>query len=240
MKTWQKLGLMIIPAILIAGIGIVVMQRQRNAPVRIQPKYQERALTEDETVVPRKMYIDDLASARALNGHTVWVQAGYELEYFPYAHHRVEYARQAGVLPSAQALQIQEIVTQKEPAKVATHVPAGHQQVLAVFTLPGDAKSYAVPIGYLQGSDSKYYCDDIFYYDDPHAMYPFWPADVWRAIDLHQPRPGMNELQVAMALGVMQQSDSSDYGNRTVDYDAGGNKWSVTFSGDKATSVRQD
>jgi hypothetical protein len=42
-----------------------------------------------------------------------------------------------------------------------------------------------------------------------------------------------------MALGVMQQSDSSNYGNRTVDYDAGGKHWSVTFENDKATQIEQ-
>ena len=47
----------------------------------------------------------------------------------------------------------------------------------------------------------------------------------------------MNELQVAMALGTIQQSQSSDIGNRTVTYDAGGKKWSVSFQKDKATTV---
>ena len=46
---------------------------------------------------------------------------------------------------------------------------------------------------------------------------------------------GMTELETAMALGVMQQSDSSDYGNRTVTYNAGPKHWAVTFENDKAT-----
>jgi hypothetical protein len=37
----------------------------------------------------------------------------------------------------------------------------------------------------------------------------------------------------------MQRSDSSDYGNRTVDYDAGRKHWEVTFENDKATQVQQ-
>jgi hypothetical protein len=49
----------------------------------------------------------------------------------------------------------------------------------------------------------------------------------------------MTELETAMALGVMQQSDSSNYGNRTVEYDAGGKHWSVTFENDKATQIEQ-
>jgi hypothetical protein len=49
----------------------------------------------------------------------------------------------------------------------------------------------------------------------------------------------MTELETAMALGVMQQSESSNYGNRTVDYDAGGKHWEVTFENDKATQIQQ-
>ena len=42
--------------------------------------------------------------------------------------------------------------------------------------MPGDDKQYAIAIGYIQGTDSTYYCDNVFYYDDPHQMYNFWPA----------------------------------------------------------------
>ncbi len=108
------------------------------------------------------------------------------------------------------------------------------------FQMPGDATEYATAIGYIQGKDSTYYCDDIFYYDDPHKMYKHWPADVWQAVDQHQPKPGMNELQVAMALGVIQQSDSSNYGNRTVHYETGGKQWDVSFQNDKATNVQTE
>ena len=240
MKTWQKLGLMILPAILIVAIGIFIIQRQRNAPVNLPPKPQERAITADEAVVPRKMYIDSIESAKALDGKTVWVQAGYEMEYFPYKNHRVDYSKMAGVLPGVQALQIKDIVTQKKPASVATHVPGGDKQVLAVFTMPGNPGTYAVPIGDEDAGSYTFYCDQMFYYDDPHQMYNFWPANIWKAIDNHQPIAGMNELQTSMALGVIQQSQSSDIGNRTVDYDAGGKKWTVTFSNNKATSVKQD
>jgi hypothetical protein len=239
MKALKTVAAIVVPAIILVAIGIFVIQRQRNQPVKLPPKPQERAITADEAVVPRKMYIDSIQSAKALDGKTVWVQAGYELEYFPYRDHRVDYAKEVGVLPSIAPLAIKDIVTQKKPDSVATHIPGGDKQVLAVFTLPNDDKTYAVPIGDIQGTDSTFYCDQIFYYDDPHKLYSFWPADIWKAIDDHTPKPGMNELQVAMAVGVIQQSQSSDIGNRTVYYDAGGKKWSVTFSNGKATSVQQ-
>jgi hypothetical protein len=43
-----------------------------------------------------------------------------------------------------------------------------------------------------------------------------------------------------MALGVIQQSDSSNYGNRTVHYDADGKQWNVSFQNDKATNVQAE
>jgi hypothetical protein len=38
----------------------------------------ERKITQDDLVIPRKMYIDDLKSAKELRGKTVWMQAGYQ------------------------------------------------------------------------------------------------------------------------------------------------------------------
>jgi hypothetical protein len=240
MKTWQKWALATLGLVLIFGIRFYFLWRERNAPVVQKPQEVRRALTDDEIVQPRKLYIDDLKSAKDLNGKTVWVQAGYEMDYYPYAAHRVEFAHHVGVIPAAQVLTIVDMVPEKAPAKLVSRVPLGDKQVFAIFTMPGDTKQYATAVGYIQGSDSKYYCDDVFYYDDPHQLYKHWPADVWQAVDQHQPKAGMNELQVAMALGVIQQSDSSDYGNRTVHYDAGGKKWAVSYQKDKATDVKQE
>lgn len=239
MKTSQKLALMVVPAILIAAVGIWLIHRARNQPVVVPQQAQSRPLTDEEMVQPRKLYIDDLKSARDLIGKPVWVQAGYEMDYYAYAAHQVDFSHHAGVLPSVQRLQITDIVTQKVPASLADRIAHGDKQAFAVFTMAGDDKEYATPIGTIQGTDASFYCDNIFYYDDPHQMYKFWPADVWQAVDAHTPKAGMSELEVAMALGVMQQSQSSNYGNRTVTYNAGGKRWSVTFENDKATSVQQ-
>jgi len=239
-KTWQKLGLMVVPAIAIVAIGIWIIHRQRSEPVSLPPRQQQAYLTAEQAVYPRKMYIDSVTAAKALDGKSVWMQSGYDIKYFPYRDHRVDYGHSAGVVPSLQKLEIHDIVTQRRPANLATMIPAGDKQVLAVFTTPGDQGTYAVPIGYLQGSDSQFYSDNMFFYDDPHQMYSFWPAKVWQAIDAHRAEPGMDELQTTFALGVMQESDSSERGNRTVDYNAGGKKWVVTFEDNKATSVQQE
>lgn len=241
MKNWQKIGLATLAVFVIVGIRVYFIWRERHAPLVQRPHAAERQITADDIVQPRKLYIDDLGSARELDGQTVWVQAGYELDYYPYTdEHRVDFGHRAGVLPSAQPLKIEDVVTERAPANLRSRIPLGDHQVFAIFHFPNENKDYATAIGYLQGNDSKYYCDDVFYYDDPRQMYKHWPADIWQAIDQHRPIDGMNELQTAMALGVIQQSDSSDYGNRTVHYNAGGKKWAVTFQNDKATAVQQE
>ena len=239
MKTWQKVSLVTLFVLLLFAIRVYFIWRERHEPM-VQPnRVAEQQLTQDEMVLPRKMYIQDLSDAQALDGKTLWMQAGYSLDYYPYADHRVDVARKSGVLPSAQPMQIETIVTQKVPASLSNRVAHGDKQVFAVFKMPSHPGEYATAIGYLQGTDSTFYCDEIFYYDDPHTMYKYWGPRVWAAIDAHQPIPGMNELQTAMALGVVQQSNASTIGNRTVYYDAGPQRWAVSFSNDKATTIKQ-
>jgi len=244
MKNWQAIGLLTLVVLLAAGGYLAYVFHERSEPPVQKVQAPQRLLTDDDVVQPRKMYIATLKDSKDLIGKRVWIQAGYALDYYPYAGGRVEFAHPAGVLPSVEKLEIANIVTQKAPANLATRVPLGDKQVFAVFKMPDDSKEYATAIGTINGAsggtDETYYCDQMFYYDDPHKMYKHWPADVWQAVDQHQPKPGMNELQVAMALGTIQQSQSPDYGNRTVTYDAGGKKWAVSFVKDKATTVTSE
>ncbi|MFT4112947.1 hypothetical protein [Silvibacterium sp.] len=244
---WKVLKPLIIITIFVVGIvgtRFYFLWRERNAPAVVQHQAMERRVTADDVVQPKKMYMNTLADAKALAGKPVWVQAGYTLDYYPYAGHRVDFAHHAGVLPGVTELSVKDVITQKTPENVASRLPHGDKQVFAVFTLPNDEKTYATAIGYIKGpdahpSDEKYYCDDIFYYEDPHQLYKFWDASVWQAVDQHIAKPGMNELQTSMSLGMIQQSDASTMGDRTVRYDADGKKWAVTFVNDKATNVQQ-
>ena len=74
----------------------------------------------------------------------------------------------------------------------------GTRQAMVVFTLPGDAREFATAVGFLQGNEETYYCDLLFFYDDPHTIYTNWPKDVWAAVDAHQVKQGMNELQTRL------------------------------------------
>jgi hypothetical protein len=237
MQTWKKIALFTLAAVLLVSVRVYFIWRERNAPLINPHQHAEYQLTDDDMVQPRKLYIDDFKSAQALTGKTVWMQAGYELAYYPYTAHRIDFSKRAGLIAPAQAMAIERVERAKAPASTQRLIPVGTRQVFAIYTMPGDSKEYATAIGYEDASGSKYYCDDIFFYDDPHMLYKHWPAAIWKAVDAHQAEMGMNERQVAMALGMIQRSDSSKYGNRTVTYDTDNKRWTVTFANDKVTSA---
>ena len=170
MKTWQKVGLATLLVLAIFSIRIYFVWKERHEPIVQKAQPQQRMLTDDDIVQPRKLYIDDLKSAKTLIGKTIWIQAGYELDYFPYVGRSINFAHKAGPLPSVQTLEVKDIVVAKAPASVASRIPQGDKQIYAVFEMPGDTKQYATAIGSMQGDDSTYYCDQIFYYDDPHQL----------------------------------------------------------------------
>ncbi len=126
MKTWQKLLLIMVPAILIAAIGIWRINVARNRP-GVVPHPEETHLSDEQMVQPRKLFIDDLKSAKDLIGKPVWVQAGYELDYYPYTAHHVDFAHKVGVLPSVQRMDVKDVVIEKVPASVEIARPQGHR-----------------------------------------------------------------------------------------------------------------
>jgi len=145
------------------------------------------------------------------------------------------------VIPPLQKLNIKKAIKAAVPADVDDGISHGSRQALLVFTLPGDEKQeFATPVGAMDAAAEQYYDDLLFFYDDPHTIYNHWPKEVWAAIDAHQVKPGMNELQARLAVGQKIQTDNPrEEGNRTVAYDADGKNWTVTFRSDKATEVRE-
>ena len=139
-----------------------------------------------------------------------------------------------------QKLEIKKAIKVAVPADVDDGIshgtPAGD---VCVHAARDDKQEYATPVGAMDGSEEQYYSDLLFFYDDPHTIYANWPKDVWAAVDAHQAKPGMNELQTRLALGQKIQTDNPQTeGNRTVTYDADGKKWTVTFVNDRATKVQ--
>jgi len=82
-----------------------------------------------------------------------------------------------------------------------------------------------------------YFTDLLFYYDDPHTIYDHWPKDVWAAVDAHQVKSGMSELETQMSVGSKMHPDGETVGDRTVTYDQDGKQWTVTFVKNRATAI---
>jgi len=175
-----------------------------------------------------------------LAGKSVWMKNGYTMPYFPYTGGRVDFKKRVGVIPPLEKLDVKKAVEASVPKDVDDGISHGQKQALVVFTMKGDEKQqYATPVGARDGGTEQYYDDLLFFYDDPHTIYTHWPKDVWGAVEAHQPKQGMNELQTRLAVGQkIQTNDPRAEGNRTVTYDADGKKWTVTFRNDKATEVK--
>jgi len=241
MKGWQKVLIPTLIAVTIGGLYVFFVMQARKDPGVIGRNQQTRQLTKDELAVMKQFTFASFEAAKQLEGMTVWVKAGYSLPYYPYAGGKVEFAKRVGELPSAEKLVISKMVKAVAPAKENNRVPHGDRQYFVVFTLPEEkdaaGKTFAAPIGALDGMNEVIFADQLFYYDDPRTIYDHWPKDVWDAVAAHTPRVGLTENQTMMAVGILVESDSQSIGDRTVTYHAGAKTWRVTFVKGVATGV---
>jgi hypothetical protein len=127
-------------------------------------------------------------------------------------------------------LQVQDVVTDVSPGT------PDQRQLMAVFEKEG--KSYAFPIGSVKNGNYQIYSDEMLYIEDPHELYKHWPAEVWQAIDHHQARPGMNEIQMDFAIGMGIPEPMEDASIKTVRYPNGGNALTVTYRNGKAEKIK--
>ena len=227
----QRLQLVMLVAMVISGARLIYILYQRHES-RLQALKQPPPLNADYYVTPKKLYPYDLKSARQLTQQPVWVKVGYGYTYYPYdtARHRVGFSHEAGKLLPLQKLQIKDVISEAAPQS------PGERQVMAVFDK--DGKAYAFPVGSIKDGEYKFYSDDMLFIQDPHELYNHWPGEIWNAIDQHQVKPGMSELQADFAVGLGIPEGSAEAGNRTVNYPNGGNPLSVTYRDDKAVSVK--
>ena len=229
----QKFQVFLAAAILILGArtAYIVYERHEERLEGEKPKAQP-ALNPDYYVYPKKLHPHDLKSARELTKQPVWVQVGYGNTYYPYnpARHKADFDHEAGTLGPLQKLQITDVVTDLSPKQ------PGEKQLLALFKL--DGKPYAVPIGAEKDADYQIYSDQMFFIQDPHELYNHWPPEIWDAIEKHEVRPGMNEIQADFAVGLgIPQGSGADH---TVKYPNGGKQLVVTYRNGKASEIRPE
>lgn len=240
MKTWKIVVIPTAITLLIGGIYLLFVWKQRQNPGVVNQPSAEQTLSKDELAVIREFFPHHFEDTLRLEGTTVWMKNGYTMPYFKYEGGHVEFGQRVGVIPSAQRLDFKKIVKAAVPEKVDDRIEHGGRQAFAVFALPGNTQLFATPIGYMQGSDEAYYDDQLFYYDDPHTIYDHWPKDVWAAVDAHVVKPGMSELETRMAIGQNEQSSGGKEGDRTVMYDQDGKKWTVTYVDSQATEIKSE
>jgi hypothetical protein len=222
-------------AVVVAGVraGYILYQRHEDYVAAQKQEQARRAgySNADYYVQPKKLYPYDLKSAKQLMQQPVWVKEGYRYTYYPFdrARKRTDFAHEGGLLLPIERLEIKDVVTD---------IPAGtgqRRQVMAVFEK--DAKTFAVPIGFESEGQYKIYSDEMFYVEDPHELYKHWPADVWQAVEQHEVKPGMNEMQADFAVG-MGVPDAGGSEEKTVRYPNGGKPLVVVYRNGKAAEIK--
>jgi hypothetical protein len=232
----HKLQLALLLAMVVAGLrsGWVLYQRHEDKIAAEKAREAANAgySNPDFYVNPKKLYPYDLKSARQLTQQPVWVKEGYRYTYYRYdaANKHVDFAHDAGLLLPIEKLEIKDVVTAAAP-------DAGQRlQLMAVFEKEG--KTFAVPIGFETEGQYKIYSDEMFFVEDPHDLYKHWPADVWQAVDQHEVKAGMNEMQADFAVGMGMPDVGASSNEKTVHYPNGGKPLVVVYHAGKAAEIK--
>ena len=229
--------------VLLVGLRVALIYKanHEDVPVKKDP-YADIKVDPDDNVFLRKERPDTLADQRSLIGHTLWVSAGGQLDYYLDKGNHVDYAHPAGTLLGATPLLIKGVFEQKAPATgpAVFRIPAGQRHVLLAFTMPASTDPntlYATPVGDFDNGSYTFVNDQVFFYDDPHQLYSYWGPAIWSDIDKHQAVLGMSENQVMLAVGQVMKPDSDNTGDRTVTYDNLGHPITITFVHNKAVTI---
>ncbi|MGC1374552.1 MAG: hypothetical protein WA824_20620 [Candidatus Sulfotelmatobacter sp.] len=231
-KKWIQLALAL--ALIVVGVraGYILYQRHEDYMAAQKQKLARNAgySNPDYYVTPKKLYPYDLKSAQQLTQQPVWVKEGYRYTYYRYVPvvKTVDFRHEAGTLGPIERLDIKDVI--------AVAAPGGRKQVVAVFEK--DGHDFAVPVGFESDGQYKIYSDEMFYVEDPHVLYKFWPAEVWQAIERHEVKPGMNELQADFAIGMGVPDAGATSDNKVVHYPNGGKPLVVTYRGGEAAEIK--
>ncbi len=233
-----------IVAVLAVGVRVGLIYRERHATAAPVAAPRQARLPDDAFVFLKKKRPSSMADLKELDGTTVWVSAGGQMDYYPVHGQRADYGKKAGTLLGAEPIAVDGAIEQVAPKAATFRIPGGDRQVLLTFKIPPSAQGpgegetrFAVPVGYHEAGQYTFMTDEIFFYDDPHQLYKHWGTATWDAIDHHKATLGMSESQVQMALGQVSDSVSNEYGNRRVMFSNLGHPMDVIFVKDKATAI---
>ncbi|HWF92733.1 MAG TPA: hypothetical protein VN684_10645 [Terriglobales bacterium] len=227
----KKIQIFLAIAIAVAAARTAYILYERKTESQ-QVQKETPPLNPDYYVTPKKLYPYDLKSAKQLTRQPAWVKLGYSIAFYPYSEtqHRSDFAHEKGTLGPIQKLDIKNVVLDASPGNPGQH------QIMALFQQ--DGRIYSFPIGAVKNGNYHFYSDDMLFIQDPHELYKHWPADIWAAIDKHEAKAGMNQLQVGFALGLGSSEGSGDTDNGTMYYANGGKPISVTYSNGKTVEVK--
>jgi hypothetical protein len=233
-KTKRMIQVALLAAFVLAAIRLVMVfhERKDEGPVKTAQHGVDTGLSADAYVVPKRLHAYDLKSAKQLVGKPIWVREGYRSTIYPAPGGKVDFGHEAGMLLPIERIVVKDVRLAPSPASSKS---AASQQVVLLFER--DGKEFGAPIGLLTGKDYSIYADELFFIEDPHELYKHWSADAWQAIEQHQMKPGMNELQASFALGMGTPEQSDDSEKRVVNYPNGGHPVTVTYRGGKATRI---
>ena len=240
-KTWAIRGAMV--GVLAIASEVLWLHHERNSAWTSATPTVQGTTDPDDLVFLKRQRPSSLADVKQLNGTTVWMSAGGQMDYYPYVAHHADYSKTSGTLLGAEPIVIKDTFEQVTPKSVTLRIPSGDKQVLLAFTMPKSAnpgKEYAVPVGYKKNGDYTFITDDIFFYSDPHELYKHWGPQVWHAVDSHQVTLGMNERQVQLSLGQIFKSGGEQYGDRVSVFSNLGKPMAVTFVKNRVTAFQPD
>ena len=252
MKTWQKISVAITLCAWaywgIASLRYRQYQRQSKAEAAQRLQIHARNLNvsddPDDRIVVRAEHPSTLQDEKNLKGRTLWVNAGGQMDFYPYNGKSADFSRSAGVLLGAQKILVKDALEQAGPKSATTRFPDAEAEVLLVFTVPDDLRNptneYAVAVGDREGPDCNILTDQLFFYEDPRQLYAAWGPKVWQAIDQHIAAIGMTKHQLQFALGQVSTPRGDMMGDRSVEFDNQGKPKLVTFAKGKATEIRDE
>lgn len=233
-STRKLIQIVLVVAIVFAAVrAIVVLSRRKSGAPSASAANSAPPLNPEYYVTPKKLHLYDLKSAAELTQQPEWIKEGYRYTYYPLnaKTHRADLKDEAGVLAPIQKVQVTSVFAEPTPGD------PGSRQVMAAFDL--DGKPFAVPVGTERHGEYQIYADEMFYYQDPHKLYDFWPPDIWQAIEQHQVKKGMDELQASMAVGMGEPHRGENEGEKVVIYPNGGHRVTVTYRDGKAVDIHE-